>query len=181
MRQRNLRQDRNTDFSYHLLTMVGHVSDAAKGLRELRDRAGYSRAEIGRLIGMPATTYQGCETEYKRPFQPVTLMKALVPHLVGRGDPPITNFDLATLAGADVLHPGDYDPIAAHAMPAEELASGRKQRIVIPKLDPAPGDPIHDLDEAALLGMWRRLSIVKKATLFAHLGSDDMPSLRKSA
>lgn len=63
----------------------------------------------------------------------------------------------------------------------ENSASNVEHGVAFRTLDPKPGDPIYDLDEAALIWMWRRLSRTKQAALFGHLGADDLPSLRKSA
>ena len=39
---------------------------------------------------------------------------------------------------------------------------------------------VDDPDKLALLRLWDELSFVKRASLFAHLGMDDMPSAPKS-
>jgi transcriptional regulator with XRE-family HTH domain len=62
----------------------------------------------------------------------------------------------------------------------QELAAGIEQGVVVGQGGPHPGDPIYDADELALLRMWRQLSLTKRAALFAYLGADDLPSLRKT-
>jgi transcriptional regulator with XRE-family HTH domain len=69
-------------------------------LRRLRDRAGLSREDIGRLLGMPATTFQTYDTSaFKRQYLPIELVKKLAEVLPGRGDPPIDSDEVWALAG----------------------------------------------------------------------------------
>lgn len=63
---------------------------------------------------------------------------------------------------------------------SSEVAPDIESRVTVGKSAPLVGEPLNDLDELALIGMWRKLSFTKKAALFAYLGADDMPSLRKT-
>ena len=69
-------------------------------LRRLRDRAGLSRDEIGKLLGMPATTFATYDTAaYKRQYLPIELVKRLAEVLPGRGEPPIEPDEVWELSG----------------------------------------------------------------------------------
>ena len=69
-------------------------------LRELRDRAGLSRDEIGKLLNMPGTTFATYDTAaYKRQHLPIDLVKKLADLLPGRGDPPIDVAEIWALSG----------------------------------------------------------------------------------
>lgn len=62
----------------------------------------------------------------------------------------------------------------------QELAPGVEHGVLIRERDPKAGDRIYDVDELALLTMWRRLNLTKQAALFAYFGDAEMPSLRKT-
>ncbi|TBR22666.1 MAG: XRE family transcriptional regulator, partial [Reyranella sp.] len=59
----------------------------------IRERA-VGLCELSRLIGWDASRYQYYEDSYKKPYMPVELIDLIRPHLVGRGDPPITHAEL---------------------------------------------------------------------------------------
>ena len=61
----------------------------------------------------------------------------------------------------------------------EQPAPTIEHRVTVGENPPRPGDPIQDLDEAALIGEWRKMSLIKKATLLDFLGFTEMPSMQK--
>ena len=71
--------------------------------------------------------------------------------------------------------------VLLEAETADERLADAKDGIAVRKPPPVLGEPLNDADELALIGLWRGLSILKKAALFANLGADEMPSLRKLA
>lgn len=74
----------------------------------------------------------------------------------------------------------DWAAFLAEHLP-QQAAAAVEAGVPVRGGSPKPGDPIQDDDEAALIGLWRRLSIVKKATIFDYLGFDELPSLREQA
>lgn len=71
-------------------------SENARKLKTIRERAVGLR-ELARLIGWDASRYQYYEDSYKKPYMPVELIEMIRPHLVGRGEPPVTDAELDTL------------------------------------------------------------------------------------
>lgn len=74
------------------------VSDNSKRLKALRSRAVGLR-ELARAIGWDASKYQYYEDSYKKLFLPRDFIERIRPHLVGKGNPPITNAEIDALAG----------------------------------------------------------------------------------
>jgi hypothetical protein len=75
--------------------------NAFQGLKLLRERAGLTIREIADLIEMPCSTYNSYERKnYRQPHLPMKFVQRLVPGLIGRGNPPITEVDLLALAGS---------------------------------------------------------------------------------
>lgn len=67
--------------------------------------------------------------------------------------------------------------VSAH--PSEQRATDVEERVAVRNLAPRVGDPINDIDEAALVGFFRRLTKTGKATLFGRIGIDELPSLKE--
>lgn len=81
-------------------------SPAALELKRLRERAGYSvrqlaaaLRELGSKYGRSPSSYVYYENDYKKLHLPVELVEALVPLLLDRGTPPISEHQLYALAG----------------------------------------------------------------------------------
>ena len=98
-------------------------SKAASELKLLRERAQMSVRQLamalkaaGSKYGRSASSYAYYENEYKKPYLPADLVEALGPLLAGRGDPPISEPQVAALSGVRHgslwLHP---DPIGEPA------------------------------------------------------------------
>lgn len=74
-----------------------HVTER---LRKLRERAGYSRAALGRALGFKgSSSFQRYEDSalFKRDWFDPDLVETLVVALVGRGDPPVTEDEVRSL------------------------------------------------------------------------------------
>jgi phage repressor protein C with HTH and peptisase S24 domain len=76
------------------------VSENARKLKELRERAGLGLREVARLLGWGHTRYQHYEDFFKSKYLPVEIVELIGPHFVGRGEPPITEAEMYALAGA---------------------------------------------------------------------------------
>ncbi len=94
-------------------------SKAASELKRLRERAQLSVRQLAMALkdadskyGRSASSYAYYENEYKKPYLPADLVEALGPLLAGRGKPPISEPQVAALAGVRRgslwLHP---DPV----------------------------------------------------------------------
>jgi hypothetical protein len=90
--------------------MVSDERSAAVRLKELRLRAGLGLREIAGLIGRSPSSYADYERTYKKRYQPMELVEALVPHLVGRGNPPIARDEVMSLGVGDPAAPGMFAP-----------------------------------------------------------------------
>lgn len=90
------------------------VGAPGQELKALRLRAGLSAAELARAIGMKQTTYKTAEDRpsRRRPYLPMDLVKRLMPHMVGRGRPPITQQEMLWLAGVGTLVENVPAPLA---------------------------------------------------------------------
>jgi phage repressor protein C with HTH and peptisase S24 domain len=71
-------------------------SEAAHGLKRLRERAGLSVRDVASAINRPASSYATYENAYKKPFLPIDLVRTLVPVFEARGVP---RAELLQLAG----------------------------------------------------------------------------------
>lgn len=71
---------------------------AAQKLKKLRERTGLTVAATASLIGRQKSTYASYEDKYKKPYLPITLVKALAPHFASRG---VSRQELFALAGVD--------------------------------------------------------------------------------
>lgn len=74
------------------------ASDNAKRLKSLRSRA-IGLRELARLIGWDASRYQYYEDTYKKAYLPRELVERIKPHVVGRGEPPVTAAEIDALCG----------------------------------------------------------------------------------
>lgn len=90
-----------------LMTMATK-SKAALELKRLRDHAGYSVRQLATALrdanskyGHSPSSYAYYENDYKKPYLPVDLVNALVPLMLGCGDPPITERQVLILAGTE--------------------------------------------------------------------------------
>jgi transcriptional regulator with XRE-family HTH domain len=59
---------------------------------------------------------------------------------------------------------------------SEQLAASIEQGIAVRQGGPSIGQFINDPDELAMIRMWRRMSVTKKAALLAFLQSDEPPA-----
>lgn len=76
------------------------ISENAKLLKEIRERAGVGVRELARAIDWDASRYHYYEREYKKPFLPDELVELVSPRLVGKGNPPVTIEELKLLASS---------------------------------------------------------------------------------
>ncbi len=84
----------------------------AERLRQLRERAGYSRDRLAPLIEFAAgSSVQRYELPYNygNKFLPLELVLKLIPVFEGRGDPPIQRDEISELAGVSVIATPDPD------------------------------------------------------------------------
>ncbi|WP_349934922.1 S24 family peptidase [Acetobacter sp. A11-2] len=93
-------------------------------LKTLRNRAGYTVREFAEALGYEDkySSYRTYETTYKREFLPIPMVKAMVPLLVDRGEPPITPNEVWGLAGVSA----GEDGLTATVERAEEANCSRK-------------------------------------------------------
>ncbi len=66
------------------------ISEVAKQLTRLRERAGYGVREFAALLGYSASRYHYYEREFKQAYLPVEFVEKVAPFLLGKGQPPIT-------------------------------------------------------------------------------------------
>ena len=113
--------------------MAPRMSEPQKvyaSLRRLRDRAGLSREEIGRLLGMPGTTFQTYDTSaYKRQHLPIELVKKLADVLPGLGDPPIEADEVWALSGVAPT------PVALQSLKATKMTAIPSDLDLVPTFD----------------------------------------------
>lgn len=90
------------------LVTMATKSKAALELKRLRDHAGYSVRQLATALrdanskyGYSPSSYAYYENDYKKPYLPVDLVNALVPLMLGCGDPPITERQVLILAGTE--------------------------------------------------------------------------------
>lgn len=74
---------------------------AAKALKEMRERAGFTVRGLARELGYGEafSTYSSYELTYKRAFLPPEIVQKLVKIFPGRGDPPIKENEVLALGG----------------------------------------------------------------------------------
>lgn len=71
------------------------LANAGK-LKAIRSRA-IGLRELARAIGWEASRYQYYEDSYKKAYLPLELVDLIRPHLVGRGEPPVTETEIDSL------------------------------------------------------------------------------------
>lgn len=76
------------------------ASENAKQLKILRERTGLGLREFARLIGWGHSRYQYYEDKYKEQYLTREFVELVGPHLIGRGEPPVTREEVAALAGS---------------------------------------------------------------------------------
>ncbi|MDH3703593.1 MAG: hypothetical protein OEU46_20025 [Alphaproteobacteria bacterium] len=110
-------------------------SKAASELKRLRERAQMSVRQLavalksaGSKYGRSASSYAYYENEYKKPYLPADLVDALGPLLAGRGDPPISDQQVAALAGVR------HGSLWLHPEPVGEPANRGKTGAIDPDL-----------------------------------------------
>ena len=91
------------------------LSIVALKLREYRERAGFTQAQLAAELNWTTNAYQHYERRYKRPFLPVELVRELTPILVGRG---VAEEDIAALAGGEGGHHAAPGPVVRGALAA---------------------------------------------------------------
>ena len=132
-------------------------------LKKLRAATGLSQAQVAKHFGIKPSSVAQWE--------------------IGRSKPTVDKLsDLAILYRVSLnTLCGDDIPIAAILpdQPASQISTDIKHRMTIRQRDPQRSNVVDDPDELALLNLFRRLTFLKKAALFAYLGAVDMPSLRK--
>ena len=121
----------------------------AEELRELRKRAGLSMRELAERMGYKGPSsiqrYENAE-EFPEGYLPFAFIKKAAPHLIGKGDPPITASEVYLLAGLDVDESGELrgsDPLAAHQAPgalSEDLEIDYVKSIDLPGIANLPKD-----------------------------------------
>lgn len=109
-------------------------------LRMIRERAGLTVRALAEAIEAPLSSYSSYEREtFKQPWLPMKLVRRLMPHLVGRGVPPITEADVLALAGAQ-------HPLYLPAVTQRSQTGGGNVRSAVsaPEL-PGPGSRARDV------------------------------------
>lgn len=126
--------DHNADMNQNRIT---------NRLKALRERAGYTIREFARELGYGEkfSSYRMYETSYKKDVLPLPMVKAMVPLLGGRGEPPITANEVWNLAGVSAGESGlvarlTPRPAPAPPQPAPDTApQAGSGRIAIPEYD----------------------------------------------
>lgn len=114
----------------HNADMDQDGTSVAARLKELRLRSGLGLREVAGLIGRSPSSYADYERTYKKRFQPMDLLQALRPHLVGRGNPPITEAEVMALGmpGKPQSDP-DADFFEPNVLPAPGVTFPQPRRI----------------------------------------------------
>lgn len=69
------------------------MTDVGQRLKSIRERV-YGLREMARLIGWEASKYQYYESGVRKQYLPHDFVELIRPHLVGRGDPIVTDAEL---------------------------------------------------------------------------------------
>ncbi|BBK30571.1 peptidase S24-like protein [Stella humosa] len=105
------------------------ASQAARGLKVLREEAGLSMRQTADALGMSLTGYQHYEDRFKKPFLPVDLMRRVAGILAERGIAADRAMELAgttpDLVGIEPAPPGSVpaQPTIAARPPTADLRS----------------------------------------------------------
>ena len=67
---------------------MAEVSEAARQLKALRERAGLSMREVAESLGWALTRYQHYEDRYRRRFLPIELMRHMAALFAQKGVDP---------------------------------------------------------------------------------------------
>ena len=93
---------------------MSEISQSARRLKMLRERAGLSMRAVSEALGWTLTRYQHYEDRYRRNYLPLELARQLSDLFVQRGVPPA---DVLALAGVDVT-PRESAPESGSPTPA---------------------------------------------------------------
>ncbi len=132
-------------------------------LKKLRSATGLSQAQVANHFKIKPSSVAQWETGRSKPTVDKIARLAT-----------LYQVSINTLCGDDIPIIG-----VLPEQPASKITADVEHRMAVGKGKPQRGDFVDDLDELALLEMFRGLSFLKKAALFAYLGAVDMPSLRK--
>ena len=97
-----------------ILRPMSEISQAARRLKMLRERAGLSMRAVSEALGWTLTRYQHYEDRYRRNYLPLELARQLSDLFAQRGVPPA---DVLALAGVETTprEPAAESPSAAAA------------------------------------------------------------------
>lgn len=154
-------------------------SDNAKQLKMLRERAGIGLREFARLIGLGHSRYQYYEDKYKKQYLTREFVELVAPHLMGRGDPPVTREELAGLAGAPVNEmPNVTEPIDDSAEPLHRGDMPKTVKVLGTSVGGSAGDFTMNGDTADWVR--RPPRIAKRTDVFAlYVQGDSMSHWRE--
>ncbi|WP_374442504.1 S24 family peptidase [Stella sp.] len=110
-------------------------SDAARGLKALREEAGLSMRQAADALGMSLTGYQHYEDRFKKPYLPVDLMRRVAGMLAGRGIAPARVLALAgttpELVGVEPVAAPPPAPVARPRQAAPVVQFDRTRRLPV--------------------------------------------------
>src|ERR1019366_7185007 len=96
---------------------MSEISQAARRLKMLRERAGLSMRAVSEALGWTLTRYQHYEDRYRRNYLPLELARQLSDLFAQRGVPPA---DVLALAGVDVTAHGPANRGLFQARPLDQ-------------------------------------------------------------
>lgn len=111
-------------YEYWLHSGVMAPSENARRLKSIRARA-IGLRQLARAIGWEASKYQYYEDQYKKTYLPRDFIERIKPHVVGRGDPPVTLAEIDALAGYPGATGDDVQAIGSTRMLPEAMREGR--------------------------------------------------------
>lgn len=112
------------------------ATDTAARLKAIRSRA-IGLRELARAIGWDASKYQYYEDTYKKAHLPPDLVRMIRPHLVGYGDPPVTDEEVDSLLPPNVRMIDDTRALlAVRAM----IEAGASSKVLLAFIDEALGE-----------------------------------------
>jgi phage repressor protein C with HTH and peptisase S24 domain len=101
------------------------VSETARRLKALRERAGLSMREVSEAMGWTITRYQHYEDRFRRRFLPVELIRTISPLFARNGVDPRELFELAGIEDSAMLAaavtPPARPPASAYAAGTRDL------------------------------------------------------------
>lgn len=138
---------------------------------EARRLTGKSLSRLAREAGSAASTLTRFINKEDFKYTPSTSTLIKIQQIAGMRPGGVLTID------------GEIAPeIAIEAAPAQETPTSQEPPtavepgVAVRDLGPHLGDSLDDLDEVALLRLWRALSITKKAAVFALLGIAEWPN-----